>query len=107
MSTQGNQSEKPVESAIQSKLTELLKPSALTVTNDSWQHRHHAAMREQGDTNGETHFSVQVVSDAFKGKSTMQRHRMIYSALSEEFANGLHALSLTTKTPAELPADGT
>ena len=32
----------------------------------------------------------------------MQRHRMIYSALSKEFAQGLHALSLKTKTEREL-----
>lgn len=34
-------------------------------------------------------------------KNTMQRHRMIYSALSEEFEKGLHALSLNTKTEEE------
>lgn len=114
----------------------------MVITNDSWQHRHHNAMREVGGGNGETRrfksriltgyarclnysraspdFSVQVVSNAFEKKvmlrffhgfcfcsshtspqSTMQRHRMIYSALSEEFAQGLHALSLKTKTEAE------
>jgi stress-induced morphogen len=64
-------------------------------------------------------FSVQVVSEAFVGKvrpldysacvscptfsekTTMHRHRMIYTALSEELKNGLHALSLNTKTQAE------
>lgn len=32
----------------------------------------------------------------------MQRHRLIYSVLSEELANGVHALSLKTKTPEEV-----
>ena len=32
----------------------------------------------------------------------MQRHRMIYGALSEELQHGLHALSLVTKTPDEV-----
>ncbi|KAK7687064.1 hypothetical protein QCA50_009564 [Cerrena zonata] len=91
-----------VESAIREKINALLKPSSVTITNDSWQHRHHSAMRAQGGGNGETHFSVNVVSDAFRGKSTMQRHRMIYAALSDEFAQGLHALSLKTKTPEEV-----
>jgi BolA-like protein 1 len=36
------------------------------------------------------------------GKTTMQRHRMIYAALSEELKNGLHALCLNTKTQAEI-----
>ncbi|KAH9892601.1 bola protein [Cubamyces lactineus] len=70
----------PVEMSMRAKLTELLKPSLLEITNDSWQHRHHAPMRV----------------------NTMQRHRMIYAALSDEFAAGLHALSLKTKTPAEI-----
>ncbi|KAF9820391.1 hypothetical protein IEO21_01400 [Rhodonia placenta] len=95
-------SEGPVAKSIKEKLTSLLRPSELTITNDSWQHRHHAAMRAQGGGNGETHFTVQVVSEEFKGKTTMQRHRMIYSALSDEMAAGLHALSLKTKTSEEM-----
>ncbi|RDB25184.1 SufE-like protein 1, chloroplastic/mitochondrial [Hypsizygus marmoreus] len=92
----------PLETSIRDKLVLLLRPASITITNDSWQHRHHAPMRKQGGGNGETHFSVQIVSDEFKGKSTMQRHRLIYSALSEEFSQGLHALSLKTKTEDEV-----
>ncbi|EEB99071.1 hypothetical protein MPER_01311 [Moniliophthora perniciosa FA553] len=66
------------------------------------QHRHHAAMRAQEGSNGETHFSINVVSEAFEGKTTIQRHRMIYDILVEELQQGLHSLSLKTKTPAEL-----
>ncbi|KAI0630384.1 bola-like protein [Trametes polyzona] len=95
----------PVERAIRAKLTDLLKPSQLDITNDSWQHRHHAAMRAEGGGNGETHFTINVVSEEFQGKNTMQRHRMIYSALSEELSAGLHALSLKTKTPVEIQAN--
>ncbi|GBE81098.1 bola-like protein [Sparassis latifolia] len=91
----------PVEGSIREKLTAALQPIDLGITNDSWQHRHHAAMRAQGGGSGETHFSIQVVSEAFRGKTTMQRHRMIYSALSDELSQGLHALSLKTKTPEE------
>ncbi|KAI0775745.1 bola-like protein [Trametes elegans] len=94
----------PVESSIRAKLTDLLKPSQLEITNDSWQHRHHAPMRAEGGGNGETHFTINVVSEVFQGKNTMQRHRMIYSALSDELAAGLHALSLKTKTPTETKA---
>jgi BolA protein len=91
----------PVEIAIREKLVTLLQPSKLIITNESQLHRHHAAMRSQGGGNGETHFAVQVISDTFKGKNTVQRHRLIYSALSEEFSQGLHALSLNTKTLEE------
>ncbi|KIP10882.1 hypothetical protein PHLGIDRAFT_100456 [Phlebiopsis gigantea 11061_1 CR5-6] len=91
----------PVELSIREKLTTLLSPSELMITNDSWKHRHHAPMRAQGGGSGETHFSVDVVSDTFKGKTTIQRHRMIHAALADEFAQGLHALSLKTKTEEE------
>ncbi|KAF8517645.1 bola-like protein-domain-containing protein [Gautieria morchelliformis] len=95
----------PVETSIRDKLTNLLSPVTLIIKNDSWQHRHHEAMR-QNQGSAETHFSVQVVSAEFKGKNTMQRHRMIYSTLSEEFSNGLHALSLKTKAPEEVTDSG-
>lgn len=45
---------------------------------------------------------VQVVSDAFLGKLPVARHRLVYDALKEELAAGLHALALKTKTPAEV-----
>jgi len=103
MATAGSGSvDKPVERAIRGKLTSLFRPSILTITNDSWQHRHHTAMREQDGGNGESHFSIQVVSEEFVGKTSMERHRMIYAALAEELKNGLHALSLNTKTHAEI-----
>ncbi|KAJ3724827.1 bola-like protein-domain-containing protein [Lentinula raphanica] len=92
----------PVELAIRSKLVSSLQPTALVIRNDSHQHRHHAPMRVQGGGSGETHFALDIVSDEFEGKTTMQRHRMIYSILSEELNNGLHALSLKTKTRAEV-----
>jgi len=93
-----------VETSIRDKLTLLLQPTSITIVNDSWKHRHHAPMREQSRNNAETHFSIQVISDTFTGLTTMQRHRMVYSALSEEFSNGLHALSLKTKTEDEIAA---
>ncbi|KDQ21380.1 hypothetical protein BOTBODRAFT_25821 [Botryobasidium botryosum FD-172 SS1] len=102
MATATSQAPGPVENSIRTKLTESLKPALLEIQNDSWQHRHHSAMRESGGGSGETHFSVQVVSDAFSGKTTIQRHKMIFATLSDEFAQGLHALSLKTKTPQEM-----
>ncbi|KIK67179.1 hypothetical protein GYMLUDRAFT_37235 [Collybiopsis luxurians FD-317 M1] len=95
----------PIEIAIRSKLTSSLQPTALVINNDSYQHRHHAPMVAQSGGNGETHFSLEIVSDEFKGKATMQRHRMVYSLLSEELNQGLHSLSLKTKTAAEADAE--
>jgi acid stress-induced BolA-like protein IbaG/YrbA len=35
-------------------------------------------------------------------QTTLQRHRMVNAALADEFASGLHALSMKLKTPAEI-----
>ncbi|KAJ7772604.1 bola protein [Mycena maculata] len=95
----------PLENAIREKLTAQFSPTLLKISNDSWQHRHHAAMRTQGsDGTGETHFSIHITSAHFQSKTTMQRHRLVYAALKEELDGGLHALSLQTKTEEELAA---
>lgn len=91
----------PVQLTIEQKLMASFRPQTMSITNDSWQHRHHAPMRAENGGNGETHFTINIVSDEFKGKTAMQRHRMIYSALKEELDAGLHALSLHTKTSGE------
>jgi len=48
------------------------------------------------------HFEAVVISDAFSGKSTLQRHRMVYDTLGEKMGREIHALGLRT----ELPPDG-
>jgi len=45
------------------------------------------------------HFEAVVVSPAFAGKSTLQRHRMVYAALGDLMGNEIHALGLRTETP--------
>jgi BolA protein len=45
------------------------------------------------------HFSVRVVSDAFNGKSLLDRHRMIYDAVKEPMQDGrIHALEIKAET---------
>lgn len=56
-------------------------------------------MRESGYL--ETHFRILIVSNQFAGKLPVQRHRMVYGLLEEEFKNGLHAVNIVAKTPAE------
>ncbi|KAI7855027.1 bola protein, partial [Circinella umbellata] len=81
-------------------IKEALEPSTLEIVNESHLHAHHAAMR--GNTNPETHFNITIVSDKFAGKTMMQRHRLVYGLLNEELQNGIHALSLKTKTKEEI-----
>lgn len=48
------------------------------------------------------HFTVHVISDAFKDKNLLDRHRMIYQALDEPMKDGrIHALEIQAKTKAE------
>lgn len=82
---------------INQKLTEALAPSVLEVVDESAKHKGHGGWRE----GGETHFHVTVVADAFEGKSRVERQRMVYALLADEMAERVHALALTTKTPAE------
>jgi BolA family transcriptional regulator, general stress-responsive regulator len=86
-----------VAAAIEDKLTVAFKPSRLSVVDDSHKHKGHAGARPEG----ESHFSVEIVSDAFEGKSRVERQRMAYAALSEEMASDVHALALKTLTPGE------
>ncbi|HET9818127.1 MAG TPA: BolA/IbaG family iron-sulfur metabolism protein [Rhodanobacteraceae bacterium] len=52
----------------------------------------------------DVHFEAVVVSDAFTGKATLARHRMVYAVLGERMGGEIHALSLRTLTPAETGA---
>jgi BolA protein len=52
---------------------------------------------------GETHFQVRIVAAAFEGLSRVERQRRVYSALKDELAGPVHALSLSALTPSEAP----
>ncbi len=47
------------------------------------------------------HWEALIVSTAFAGKSLIERHRLVFAALSEEMKGPIHALTLKTKTPEE------
>lgn len=82
---------------IAQKLTVAFSPAELSVVDDSAKHAGHSGSRPKG----ETHFSVRVVSDAFEGLSRVERQRRVYAALADELKAHIHALSVTTLTPAE------
>ncbi|MET0873707.1 MAG: BolA family protein, partial [Pseudolabrys sp.] len=50
---------------------------------------------------GQTHYRVYIVSDAFKGKTRIERHRMINQSLAAELAGGVHALAIHASAPGE------
>jgi BolA family transcriptional regulator, general stress-responsive regulator len=86
-----------VAKTIDNKLRMRFAPARLSIEDESSQHRGHAGFRE----GGESHFRVEIVSAAFEGKSRVARQRLVYEALKDELDAGLHALALTTLTPAE------
>ena len=47
------------------------------------------------------HYAASVVSAAFKGKSRVQQHQMVYAALKGRMGGELHALALQTSTPED------
>lgn len=74
-------------------LRDALAPTVLDVQDESARHAHHAGMRGHPE-GSETHFDVLVTSARFEGLSRVQRHRLVHDLLKDEFATGLHALSL-------------
>ena len=83
--------------AIQEKLARAFAPLSLDVIDESHQHVGHAGHRP----GGETHFRVQIVAEAFRGKSRIERHRMINDTLAAELAGGVHALAIHASAPGE------
>lgn len=86
-----------IESRMREKLMISLRPTRLDVVNESHLHAGH---RSSPGT-GESHFRVLIVSEAFDGKSRIDRHRMVTDLLSDELKNGVHALAIKACAPGE------
>jgi BolA protein len=82
---------------ITKKLTEAFAPESLRVEDESNRHAGHAGSRPSG----ETHYRIHIVSDAFRGKSRVERHRAVNAALAQELAGGVHALAIHAAAPGE------
>jgi len=87
---------------LEAVLRRAFAPSVLRVLDDSARHAGHAGARPEG----ETHYTVLVVSEAFRGLGRVARSRAVHQALAAEFSGGLHALSLTLRTPEEFSGGG-
>ena len=85
------------EARIKEKLIVALRPTRLDVINESDMHAGH---RSSPGT-GESHFRVLIVSDAFAGKSRVDRHRLVNEVLKGDVGGAIHALALATYAPGE------
>ncbi len=78
------------------ELLSVLEPLELEIVDESHKHAGHAGARDGGG-----HYLLHIVSARFTGKSTMARHRMIYSALGEMMQREIHALTLHALEPKQ------
>ena len=90
----------PTAAQLETRLQERLAPTRLEVVDESYQHAGHVGAN---DTGFGTHFRVRVASHLFTGLSRVARHRLVYDALQDFIAQGLHALAIETENPPNTP----
>jgi BolA protein len=83
-----------------SQLQEILKiglqATLVEVDDFSAEHAGHLGHNHSG-----SHIAVKIVSPLFEGKSQVERHRMVYAVVNEEFSKSLHALKIEALAPNE------
>ena len=82
--------------AIRSRIEQALSPQRVEIVDESHKHAGHA-----GAAGGGGHFAVTIVSSRFEGRSTIERHRMVYLAVTDLMPQAIHALSIQARTPKE------
>ena len=87
----------PVAAEMLQRLNSALSPTRIELNDDSEQHRGHGGYNPAG----ESHFSLAIESEAFAGKSRVERQRMVYAALGDLMKERVHALSIRTIAPGE------
>jgi BolA family transcriptional regulator, general stress-responsive regulator len=81
---------------IREALEAAFAPTQLIVNDDSHLHAGHAGARD-----GRGHYSVEIVSGAFAGKTSLARHRAVYAALGQMMTTDIHALQIQARAPGE------
>jgi len=85
-----------VEAQIRARLA-ALAPVTLELLDESAKHQGHAGWKPGGNT----HWRLTIVSEAFRGKPTVARHRLVYQALGELMDDPIHALAIKARAPGE------
>ena len=86
-----------ISSKIEAALNEHLQPTLIRLFDDSASHAGH---RGNVGTGG-GHFYATIVADVFEGKSPVQRHQLVYSALGDLMRAEIHAFSIKAFTSTE------
>ncbi|HET7316679.1 MAG TPA: BolA family protein [Sphingomicrobium sp.] len=87
----------PVAAEMLERLNSALSPTSIDLIDDSEKHRGHGGYNPAG----ESHFTLNVESFAFAGKSRVERQRMVYAALGDLMRERVHALSIRATAPGE------
>ncbi|MBI1648639.1 MULTISPECIES: BolA family protein [Hyphomicrobium] len=86
-----------LQTRMREKLIVALRPTRLDVVNESHLHSGHAS----SPGTGESHFRLLIVSEAFAGKSRIERHRIVNDVVRDELRDGVHALAIKALAPGE------
>jgi BolA protein len=86
-----------VVARLRSALEQAFAPQTLQITDDSAAHAGHPGAREGG------HYRVTVIAEAFRGRSPLERHRLVHAAVAPLFHGAVHALNIVARTPEESP----
>ncbi len=81
-------------------LRDCFDPKSIKVTDESHLHTNHLEAKKSGGG----HYHVEIVANAFKGKTTLQRHRMVYDALSAQWKGLIHAIVIKAEAPPDAPS---
>jgi intracellular septation protein len=79
---------------LRERLESRFAPAQLTVEDESHLHEGHA-----GAAGGQSHFRIRIVAEAFRGISSVARHRLIYAALDDLMKTDIHALAIEALPP--------
>jgi intracellular septation protein len=79
---------------LRERLQSRFAPAQLTVEDESHLHEGHA-----GAAGGHSHFRIRIVAEAFRGISSVARHRLIYAAVEDLMKSDIHALAIEARAP--------
>jgi stress-induced morphogen len=89
--------DRPMYNSILASLQQL-QPTKVELVDTSYQHAGHGGAK---GLDGESHFELTIVADAFEGLNLVKRHQLIYMILGKEMPQ-IHALSIKANTPSEV-----
>ena len=87
----------PIATEMLRRLDSALSPTRVELTDDSEKHRGHGGYNPAG----ESHFTLEIESEAFAGRSRVERQRLVYKALGDLMYDRVHALQIRARAPGE------